>query len=152
MLQARRILCPTDMSEPANHALGKAIEIARHFDAELLLLHVVPSVPVLLPGPGFVAFPVEGYEKALEEEARKKLHEIEGRIPAGVKFQTIVRHGDAANQILLSAEELKVDLVVIASHGMTGFHHFIFGSVTEKVVKFLHQPILVLRPPHGDRV
>jgi nucleotide-binding universal stress UspA family protein len=148
MLTVKRVLCPTDMSEPSRHALAKAAEIARQFDAELVLLHVLPVVPLLLPGPGYAAFPVEGYERALEAEAEKRLDGLTREIiPEGIRCRRLMMKGDAASQIMLAADEEKVDLIVIATHGMTGWHHFVFGSVTEKVVRLAHCPVLTLRTP-----
>lgn len=146
MLSVKKILCPTDMSDPSVYAAEKAAEIARKFDAEVLVLHVLPVVPVLLPGPGYAAFPVEGYEKALEEEAQRRMGEFTRRaFPPDVKSRQIVVRGDAAAQIMLTADDEKVDLIVIATHGMTGWHHFVFGSVTEKVVRLAHCPVLTFR-------
>lgn len=147
MLTVNRILCPTDLSDPSFHALDKAIELARHFGAELLLLHVVPDVPPL-PNSGAGAFPVVEYERALEESARGRMTKLVAeKVPPDVKVRWIVTRGDAATQILLASEDEKVDLVVIATHGMTGWRHLIFGSVTEKVVRLEHRPVLTLRRP-----
>jgi nucleotide-binding universal stress UspA family protein len=151
MIRVSKILCPTDMSEPSVYAAEKAAEIASKFDAELLLLHVLPVVPVLLPGPGYAAFPVEGYEKALEEEAMRRLGAFTDKaLPPGTKYRQLVLRGDAAAQIMLTADDEKVDLIVIATHGMTGWHHFVFGSVTEKVVRLAHCPVLTLRQPRKN--
>ncbi len=148
MIRFERILCPTDLSDPSFYALSQGVEMARHFGAELIVLYVVPTVPPILPGPGYSVFPVEGYEKALEEAAAPRLEAVaRERIPPDVRARTLLRRGDAAAQILLVSDDDKADLIVIATHGMTGWHHFVFGSVTEKVVRLAHCPVLTLRQP-----
>lgn len=146
MLIVKRILCPTDLSEPSFQALEMATEIARQFQAELLVMHVVPQVPPMVPGPGYSAFPIEGYQEALVENARTAMASlVKEKIPPDVATQTRVVTGDPAAQIMLVSEDDKVDLVVIATHGLSGWRHLIFGSVTEKVLRLATRPVLVLR-------
>lgn len=147
MLAFKKILCPVDFSEPSMMALRKAVELASHFHGELLVLHVVPDVPLVVPGPGFEVFPVEGYGRALRESAQKRLEEEAApAIAPGLEHRLQLLQGDAAATIIRAAEEERVDLVVIATHGMSGWHRLVFGSVTERVVRFARCPVLTLKP------
>jgi nucleotide-binding universal stress UspA family protein len=113
--------------------------------AELLLVHVVPAIPRL---PSATAFFHEGeYEEELHKCAQKRLDEmvraLEGR---GIKARSEVgTANDVSMELLRIAEHNNVDLIVIATHGMTGWHKLAFGSVAEKVVRLATCPVLVLR-------
>jgi nucleotide-binding universal stress UspA family protein len=148
MLPVKLILCPSDFSDPSNVALKVAVELASHFDAQLCLMHVVPSVPPLPADPNYAFFGVEQYEQALQEDAEQRLKDTaQQRIPKGVKCRAIFKRGDAANEIVLGATEEGADLIVIATHGRTGWRHLVFGSVAERVVRFAECPVLTIRAP-----
>jgi len=62
----------------------------------------------------------------------------------------IVVLGEAADEIVRMSEEQRVDLIVIATHGQTGWRHMVFGSVAEKVVRLAPCPVLTIRAPHKE--
>ena len=148
MLPFKKILCPTDFSEPSTRAVKVASELAMHFSAEVCLLHVIAPIPVpvvegadLSPG-----FDVPSYQLELETLAERSIKEmLEKMLPKELKVRPLVGHGDAANEIVRIAEEEKFDLIVIATHGTTGWRHLIFGSVAEKVVRLSPCPVLTIR-------
>ncbi|MBI3951254.1 MAG: universal stress protein [Acidobacteria bacterium] len=147
MLPFKKIICPTDFSEPSYEGLQCAAELVSHFSAELIVVHVVPVVPPLPPDPNF-AFEVPEYERALHAEAERTLNElVEQRISKDVNSRTVVAHGDAADEVVRLAREEGADLIVIATHGLTGWRHFVFGSVAEKVVRMAECPVLTCRAP-----
>jgi nucleotide-binding universal stress UspA family protein len=156
MLPFKRILCPTDFSEPALTALTRAAEMARHFGAELCVLHVIPPVP----GPLAVADPpvassidVPLYQQELAVYAEKVLKElVSHQVSPEVRTRDLVTTGEAAPEILRVAREQQADLIVIASHGLTGWQHLVFGSVTEKVVRQATCPVLtIVAPPEAGK-
>lgn len=145
MLPFKKILCPTDFSEPSYEALEAANELALHFSAELILVHVVPAIPIV-PAP--TTFEVPLYEEELRRSAEKSLQEVrEQRVAKGLQAHTFVVRGEAAHEIVRIAAEEKVDLIVIATHGVTGWRRFIFGSVAEKVVRLAPCPVLTIHAP-----
>jgi len=147
MLPFQKILCPTDFSDPSYEGLQCGVELASHFGAELCVVNVVPVIPPLPPDPNF-AFEIPEYERALHVEAERKLKEVvEQRIPEDVQVHTVVAHGDAADEIVRLAQEEGAGLIVIATHGLTGWRHFVFGSVAEKVVRLAQCPVLTVRAP-----
>jgi universal stress protein A len=145
MLPVKLILCPTDFSEPSEEGLNVARELASHFGCDLLLAHVLPVVPALPTDPNFV-FNVPEYERALHADAAAKLAEMaQASAAKGVKTRTTVGHGDAGIEVVRIAQEESADLIVIATHGLTGWRHVMFGSVAEKVVRLAHCSVLSVR-------
>lgn len=142
MLPFKKILCPTDFSEPSCAGVKAAGEMASRFGAELILMHVVGAIPALDSPEGMSTFDVAAYQRELSGSAEKALAERLAKVPEGVPVQTMVVHGDAAHEILRVAKEEGVDLIVMATHGSTGWRHKIFGTVTEKVVRTAHCSVL----------
>ena len=145
MLPVKLILCPTDFSEPSEEGFAAARELALHFQCDLLLAHVLPVVPALPDDPNYV-LRVPEYERALHADAATKLEAMaEQAIGQGIKTRTAVGHGDAGSEIVRIAREEGADLVVLATHGLTGWRHIVFGSVAEKVVRLAHCSVLSVR-------
>jgi nucleotide-binding universal stress UspA family protein len=141
----KKILAPTDFSEPSYRALEWARELAEKFSSELFLVHVVAPMPAVTPVAVPTTFDVPLYQKGLRESAEKSLDELrEKRLPEGVNVRTEVRIGQAAHEIVKMAEENQADLIVIATHGATGLEHILFGSVAEKVVRTADCPVLTV--------
>ncbi len=146
MLPFKKILCPTDFSEPACRAIIAAGEVAEHFKAELILIHVVGVIPVLESPTGAPGFDIATYQAELMKSAQRSLDERRAlRIPASVATRTVVTLGDAAHEIARVAEEEGVDLIVVASHGASGWRQRLFGSVAEKIVRIAHCSVLTIR-------
>lgn len=152
MLPFKKILCPTDFSEPSYEALKVANELALHFSSEILVVHVVAPVPLVPAAPTVpVAFNVVEYQQEMERSSRKLLEDlVKKRIPERMSARTMVVTGEPASQIVKIADEEKVDLIVIATHGQTGWRRFVFGSVTEKVVRLASPPVLTIRAPQTE--
>ena len=150
MLPFRTLLCPLDFSQPSYEALQNAIELAAHFQAGLVLVHVIPAaVPGIPADPSYAFAAAEGYQKTLKINAEEQLALAAQRIPAGVRSSTVIGNGDAADEIVRLAAEENTDLIVIATHGLTGWRHLIFGSVAEKVIRLAAVPVLVI-PVHDS--
>jgi nucleotide-binding universal stress UspA family protein len=147
-MQVRTILSPLDFSQPSNKALQNAIELASYFQTELILLHVVSFAPPGIPAdPAYAFSGLEEYQKAAKESAEKQLLEAAQQIPPGLKTRMAVENGDAAEEIVRFAANEKADLIVISTHGLTGWRHLVFGSVAEKVIRLADRPVLVI-PAH----
>jgi nucleotide-binding universal stress UspA family protein len=145
MIAVRRILAPTDFSDISLATVVRAGEIAEHFGAELIVTHVIPPVPTLPTDPHY-NFEVPAYQEALRDNAERRLAElIRSQVMASVKSRFLVSHGEPAREIVRIAEEEGVDLIVIATHGLTGWQHIVFGSVAEKVVRTAGCPVLTVR-------
>ena len=141
----KRILCPIEPSDFSAPALARAEDLARSHDAELWLLHVLPSrtESILMPSGG--AGPRAGRASAsyLGELAAT----VHGR---GVRCKATTLHGDPAFQILQAARDGEADLIVMATHGRKGVTRAVLGSVTEAVLHATPCPLLAI-PPRAAR-
>jgi len=149
MLPLKRILCPTDFSDFSYEAIEKGAELARQFEAELCVLHVTPTLqntPGLTPFPEFAGIDPSQYETATREGAEREMGElIERHRLKGIRVRALVRRGSPADEIVSVADEEKADLIILATHGLTGWRSHIFGSVAEKVLRVARCPVLVKR-------
>jgi nucleotide-binding universal stress UspA family protein len=149
MVEIRSILAPTDFSAHAEHAVRYACGLAARLGAELHLLHVLSEI--LPAGPDPLMMPVMPPEYF--EESEQRSHEHLGRLldPAWGSprsFIPAVRWGGPVETIVAYADELKVDLIVIATHGRTGLSHALLGSVAERIVREAPCPVLTIRSRH----
>lgn len=147
MFPATKILCPTDFSEPARRALEAGIELADKFSAELVLVHVLSPVPAIAAG----GYNLEKVRGDLEKEARELMKKTVAELSA--KNQAVSSHivdgvGTRPSEYIVElAEKEEADLIVMATHGQSGWGRVFFGSVAEKVVRLAECPVLTVRPP-----
>ena len=148
MLPCKKILSAIDFSEASFEALKVANELALNFSAELLLVHVRPHAcwpPDMMATPGF---DVQACERQLTEDARRNLEEASAkRVPEEIKSRLILKDGDAGHEILETAKSEEVDLIVIATHGMSSWHHYVHGAVAQRVIHHTPCAVLVVRSP-----
>lgn len=145
MLPPKLILAPIDFSDSSRAALDVAADMATRFGAELLLVHVMPAVSDL---PRSVSIFKEGeYDRGLSDAAAERLNELAVALAQkGIKARTeIGTANDVAMEIVRSAQHNHADMIITATHGMTGWRNIAFGSVAEKVVKQAECPVLLLR-------
>lgn len=154
MLPFKRILVTTDFSASAGVAVPAAAELAAHFGAELLFVHVLPvDTPTPWDVPpyadfGLASLPLPEYETQVRQEVERRLDQVAAKeVPEGVGLRTIVGRGDAASEIGRIAAAEKADLIVIATHGWTGWRHLVFGSVAERVLREASCAVLTIRCP-----
>jgi nucleotide-binding universal stress UspA family protein len=121
--------------------------------ARLVCLHVVETI---VPPVGYAAvaepLPVVDIGGQLEESATRELPKLGARAEcAGLDVEEVLAHGDAAGEIVRVARERQIDLIVISSHGRTGWGRMLFGSTAESVVRHAHCPVLVVKPKGNER-
>ena len=152
MLPYKKILWPTDFSGPSYRALKTANELALHFTSELYVVHIITSLPPLVPVvPGRPTFNVSSYLKELKLAAKKSLQEvIDKKIGKSLEVHAIVGHGNAAVEIARIADRENIELIVIASHGTTSWQRFFFGSVAERLVRIASCPVLIIRRSYKE--
>ena len=152
MLPIKNLLCPTDFSEPSYEALKAADELATHFGAALHIINVVPLVPIVEAPIGVesASFNVASYQQELEGQAEKSLKNLsEQKVSKALKVTTEVLIGNAAGEVIRYAAEKGCDMIVIATHGLSGWRRFISGSTTEQIVRQASCPVLTIRKPGG---
>lgn len=145
MLPPKLILAPIDFSDTSRAALDVAADMSSRFGAEVLLVHVQPAIQDL---PSGVSIFKEGqYDQSLDDKAAKQLKDLAATVAQkNVKVRTELGTGnDVGMELVRIAESEHADLMVIATHGMTGWREFAFGSVAEKVLKQGGCPVLLLR-------
>jgi len=142
----RRILHPSDFSAASNAAFKKAIEMAKASRAELLIVHVInPIVPVA--GDGYVSPKMyEDLAASTRAWARKQLDTLLARArKSGVRGKGVLVEGAAHEQIVRIAKARRADLVVMGTHGRSGFAKLFLGSVAGRVVAAAPCPVLTVK-------
>lgn len=138
----RRILAPTDLSDHAAQAVEGAKELARQYGAALDLLHVVEPIPF----PASISMGAWAFTDYIPD-LRKHLQDKLEDLASGDGFTTEmhIENGHAAKTITHFAEEHESDLIVMATHGLSGLARFFIGSTTERVVRTAPCPVLTIR-------
>lgn len=135
------ILVPTDGSQEMSAVVNQAIELASLCDSTLHVLHVVDER-------AYHSVPEEAREQVretLSEDAESFTKSAAERaIAAGLEVVREVRWGDPAPAILSYAAENGIELVVMGTHGRTGYERYLLGSVAEKVVRMAPMPVLAI--------
>lgn len=139
----KKILIPTDGSETAEYAAEQAIELAKGLGAKVIAVYVVDKS-------SFSGIPTESVwgsmKNILEDEGQKSLKSIKEMAKgAKVELEVIIKEGSPGNVIVKASKEKNVDLIVMGTTGRTGIDKFLLGSVSEKVVRHAHCPVMVVR-------
>jgi nucleotide-binding universal stress UspA family protein len=152
-MEVRSILLPTDFSDCGNYALTYATSLARKFGASMICVHVIePIVPTVGYSGVTEPLPIADISDQLEDSAERELPKFaECDECSGLEVEEVIVHGDAAAEIVRVAQEREVDLIVISSHGRTGWGRILFGSTAEAVVRHAPCPVLVVKPPADDQ-
>lgn len=157
MREFNRIMCATDFSEPSDKAFEYARTLALRFGAEITLLHVVEPIALAASAragaeAAATAVSVEEIRLSMHDTAEDQLRSLATRYHSpDLKLETRVVEGKAGEAIVAQADADDVDLIVIATHGHSGWHRFLFGSVTEKVIRSAHRPVLTVNPDNSAR-
>lgn len=147
MLPVRTILHATDFSEDSRYAFRIACAIARDYGARLIVIHVMtPSVTVY--GEGMIPLPSESAEK----EVNERLCDLIAQHPDVQTETRLVKGEDAAAEILCAARECKCNLIAIGTHGRTGLHRIMMGSVAEQIVRRAPCPVLTIKLPEREEM
>ena len=148
MLEIRRILCPTDLSDIAPRTFENALALARFHRAEVELLYV--SEP-LLPGTGFSRVRIRPGASSTRPfagaSARRSTRSSPRSAPGAVSVTPKVVEGRVVAELLARARSWPADLIVMGTHGRGGFERWVLGSVTEKVLRQAPCPVLTVPPP-----
>ena len=152
MTRITRILVPTDFSATADAALDAAYVLAERFGASLELLHVLDD-PFVVDGMAAEAYISEGpaVRTAMLQEAQERLRHRASPREGIPDIKTEVLFGHGARTIAEYAVERGTDLIVIGTHGRTGFAHLLLGSVAEQLVRTAPCPVLTVRQPKIPR-
>jgi nucleotide-binding universal stress UspA family protein len=143
-LRLKKILVPIDFSARSKNAFKYAVRFAEEFGGEMTLLYVLEPQSMT----GYVAIPeATAFVESDIVAAGKNLRSLIASVRNGKieRPHWKVRAGLPSHEIVEVAKEMDVDLIVIATHGYTGWKHFCIGSTAERVVRAAPCPVLVVR-------
>ena len=156
MSEFKKILCPTDFSDNADHGLIYSKALAKSSGGTIDIVHVIDL------GHNQIG-PIEGVYvssadlhrsiQMIEEHAQEQMdHVIKKQRVLGRDVTPHMRKGYSAEEIVDLSKELGSDLIVVATHGRTGLSHMIFGSTCDKVLRLSHTPVLAVKPHEKEFV
>lgn len=142
----KHILVPVDGSSTSQAAVSKAIELAKAFDSTVTVIYVIDPYPFTGVGTDF-AYGQAEYLSAATAEANAAVHAAKEKLAAvGIKVETSVIEAHTAwRGIVEAGESLKVDMIVMGSHGRSGLEKLVLGSVAQAVLSHTKLPVLVTR-------
>jgi nucleotide-binding universal stress UspA family protein len=140
-----RILVPLDFSPYSREAADEAIELSGYFNASVDFIHVIEQDI----HPSFYAAGIKSIfqiDKDLEDRVIENMRGfMADQLPENINADYIVKEGKAHREIVEYAKQSDVDLIVIATHGLTGLDYVLLGSTTEKVVRWAGCPVLTVK-------
>lgn len=152
MIAMRRILCPVDFSEHSRRALDHAVAIAQWYDSTVKLLHVSALMPVAAYAPQSGMPPYVGLTPDARQTLVSSLKNFAAEAGTSGRVEYEIAEGDTPPAILATATEFAADLIVLGTHGRSGFARWVLGSVTEKVLRQADRPVLTVPRAAGDSV
>ena len=147
MVPIKKILVPIDFSETSNHALDYAIDLAKALGASITVAHSYVIPLYAFPDGAIITSPELAAQ--LSDAAQKNLDAaVNARKERGVELTSILTNGVAFEEVTRLAQELRVDLIVMGTHGRHGLPRALLGSVAETVIRASTIPVLAI---HGPR-
>ena len=145
-MKLTKIACCTDFSENAQFAFEEALELAQKYNAELHVIHVLPT-EINPTVSGTIRMLPDSTQKALIPELEKQMaEEYEKQVAGKVDCQLVVRKGHVSTEIVNYLKDEKIGLVVLGSFGLSGIGLVVFGSVAKRVSHHAPCSVLIVRP------
>lgn len=151
MVNVKNIVVPTDFSEAALQALNYALSLAKTFQAKIYLVHVYEPIVYYSDAPMGMPDLIEleqnirvVAERSIQQLVEKQIKTRESEFGV-ISVETILVQGKPFVEIIKTAKEKNADLIVLSTHGRSALEHILLGSVTEKVVRKAHCPVLTVR-------
>lgn len=144
----RKIILATDFSEASQDAIRHAVWLAKSLQAELKVLHVFEPSGWMVPSPYYYTPGFEQWVDASLDKTRQAGKESLETLAESLDMQaeTIFVEGPTAKEIVRVAAEHHADLLVLGTHGYTGWNHLTLGSIAEYVVRHAACPVLTVKP------
>lgn len=145
-MRLQRIMCATDFSPQARAALDYAAELSKRLEVPLLLLAAF-QIPIYPLPEGVMLRTAETVAQLLQQTSDELARTRDVAVGLGARdVETVVVEGQPAAEIVRVADERKIDLIVLGSHGRGGISRAILGSVADKVMRTAHCPVLIVHP------
>jgi len=146
-----KILAATDFSPTSAAAIEWATLLAKTHGASVVLVHALAPPMPPAASPDFIALPPD-FQEQYREAAAQRLSEAAERIrAAGVAVTQDLDVGPGASTVLDLATKHAVDMIVVGTHGLTGFRHLLLGSTAERIVQGASMPVLTVHPGDADK-
>ena len=150
MFPLKKILCPLDFSDFSVRALKTAVELADKFNAKIILCHIVTDIPTMDTAYDAIDYQpqlqnIQAFIQEMQTVSNNQLDELARKYVKSVPYEKKVATGMPADEIIRIAEEEKVDLIVLTTHGRTGLSRIFMGSVAEGVTRHAPCPVLSIR-------
>jgi nucleotide-binding universal stress UspA family protein len=152
VITVNKILCAVDLSDYSHRALEYAVAMGAYYDATVTALHVCSVAPVVTPTP----FGLEGMQvislPAVDREAiAAAVRRFAAQVPAMSAVDVRVTDGlKVADEVLAQADLLAADIIVVGSHGRSGFERLLLGSTADRILRKSRRPVLVVPPRAGE--
>lgn len=131
-MEVKKILLPTDFSELSNRAIQEALPLIKKLEAEVIFLHILER----LDHPDdMTALFDEGYAYLMDRSNALLDDLVTKAKQQGVEAESVLKNGVPHVEIVALAEEKGADLIIMGTHGRTGFNHLMMGSQTERVLR-----------------
>jgi nucleotide-binding universal stress UspA family protein len=142
-IRVKRVLYATDFSDASRTVLPVVSAIARKYGSQIFIANICSFVPYTMGSPQTVA----AMDDKLRSEAQAKAEELSQAAElAGIQTAVIVQPGDVVDEIDRVVHEQNIDLVVLGTHGRTGWKHLVMGSVAEELFRRLSCPVVTIGP------
>ena len=145
MISLKNILCPVDHSDCSKEALKYAVSFAMKEKAKLSLLHVI-DIRTFDESIDSLTNPMLD-DEIIKQMKSKLIDCVPKEIRNDMEIEALVVPGIPFSEIISTAKNNKVDIIVMGTHGRTGIAHIMLGSVSEKVVRKAPCPVLTVRQP-----
>jgi nucleotide-binding universal stress UspA family protein len=144
-IQLKRILCATDFSDLSNQTISFGIALAKSFDAKLFVCHII-DLPFAAMNGEVQLDPIEQQDRmmAFAQEQLEQLFEKES-----IEWQPLVSIGHTADEISRIVDKKRIDIAISATHGRSGLKRLLLGSVTERLMRTLSCPLLIIKEQGG---
>ncbi len=144
----KNIHVATDGTDQADHALKFAIELAAKWDAQVIILSVIPPTPLIADPDGFSPTYLPDFENDLKEVYQSILDKAKNTVAKEqpeIEVEACLEKGRPSNVIVKVAEIENVDLIVMGSRGLGGITGMILGSTSQAVVHSCTRPVLIVK-------
>ena len=145
VIEFKHVLCPVDFTESSARALAHAAALTRWYEAQLTVMHVVPTFDPMQVRAELGA-PVQIVNPVTREQVVEQMRQLLDRTGVSPDAHLVAEAGDASTAIVDQALNMTADLIVIGTHGRRGFKRLLLGSVTETVLHEAPCPVLTVSP------